>query len=306
MVLDISRYWVYNKSTDKNKQITNNLQEEKTMKKLLRPLSLVCALAVGAAAMTACGSAKQDEKNIRVGVCAGPYEDMFKEGIQPKLEEKGYSVSYVEFSDYVLPNNALAENEIDVNAFQHSTYLKKFSEEHSLYLTYITEIPTAAMGVFSDTFKSIDEVADGSEAAIPNDDTNLARALRVLEQTGIIALSDEIDKSKATVNDISENPKNLKFREVNAEVLPTVLDSVGIAVINGNYAISAGLDLADAVYNEQLSEGYYNVIAVRTADKDKDFSKDIVSIVHSDDFRNVIEDTSKIYTAFNRPADYEK
>ncbi len=273
-------------------------------KSFLKTALLIGTLAVGALTMTGCGQAAQSENTIRVGVCAGPYEDMFKEGIQPKLEEKGYKVSYVEFSDYVLPNNALAEKEIDVNAFQHSTYLKKFSEEHSLDLTYITEIPTAAMGVFSVSYKDIASVADGAEVAIPNDDTNLARALRVLEQTGIIALSDDIDKSKATVNDISENPKKLTFTEVNAEVLPTVLDSVGLAVINGNYAISAGLNLADAVYNEQLGEGYYNVIAVRTEDKDKEFSKDIVSIVHSDDFRTVIEDESKIYTAFNRPVDY--
>jgi len=273
-------------------------------KSFFRTVTLLSALAIGAAAMTGCGKTADSENLIRVGVCAGPYEDMFKEGVQPKLEEKGYEVKYVDFSDYVLPNNALAEKEIDVNVFQHSTYLKKFSEEHNLDLTYITEIPTAAMGIFSQSFKTIDEVKDGSEAAIPNDDTNLARALRVLEQTGIIKLSDEIDKSKATVADIAENPKNLTFKEVNAEVLPTVLDSVGLAVINGNYAISAGLNLADAVYNEQLGEGYYNVVAVRTEDKDSSFSKDIVSIVHSDDFRKVIEDESKIYTAFNRPADY--
>lgn len=272
----------------------------------LKAISLTSALTIGTALLTGCGAAKENENLIRVGVCAGPYEDMFKEGIQPELEKKGYEIKYVDFSDYVLPNNALAESEIDVNVFQHSTYLKKFSEEHSLDLTYITEIPTAAMGVFSNSFDSIDTVAEGSEAAIPNDDTNLARALRVLEQTGIIRLSDEIDKSKATVNDIVENPKSLVFREVNAEVLPTVLDSTGLAVINGNYAISAGLNLADAVYNEQLGEGYYNVIAVRSEDKESSFSKDIVSIVHSDSFRNVIEDESKIYKAFNKPADYSK
>ncbi|MGN0583424.1 MAG: MetQ/NlpA family ABC transporter substrate-binding protein [Oscillospiraceae bacterium] len=142
------------------------------MKKfILKSLSLAGALAISSVFSTVCGSATGTENLIRVGVCAGPYEDMFKEGIQPKLEEKGYEVKYVDFSDYVLPNNALAEKEIDVNVFQHSTYLKKFSEEHDLDLTYITEIPTAAMGVFSNSFDSIDSVAEGSEAAIPNDDT---------------------------------------------------------------------------------------------------------------------------------------
>ena len=278
-------------------------------KKIFKTTAILSAFALSAALLAGCGNTAsasgQDTENlIRVGVCAGPYEDMFKDGIQPQLEAKGYIVRYVDFSDYVQPNNALAENEIDANIFQHSTYLKNFSEEHGLDLTYITEIPTAAMGIFSNDFDSIDSVAQGTEVAIPNDDTNLARALRVLAQTGIITLDPDIDPSQANVKNISENPKSLTFKEVSAEILPTVLDSVGLAVINGNYALSAGLDLADAIYIEALSEGYYNVIAVRTADADKDFAKDIVSAVHSDEFRSVIEDTSKQYSAFNKPDGY--
>lgn len=118
---------------------------------------------------------------------------MFKEAIEPALEEQGYSIEITEFSDYVQPNNALAENEIDVNMFQHSVYLKKFSEEHSLELTCITEIPTAAMGVFSNKYAALEEAADGATVAIPNDDTNLARALQVLAQTGIITIDPDID-----------------------------------------------------------------------------------------------------------------
>lgn len=274
------------------------------MKKINKIIAAALAAVIGAAVFTGCGKSGDENKLIRVGVCAGPYGDMFKEAIQPSLEEKGYTVEITEFSDYVQPNNALADNDIDVNMFQHSTYLKKFSEEHGLELSYLTEIPTAAMGVFSEKYKSIDEAADGAAAAIPNDDTNLSRALRVLAQTGIITIDPSIDPSKATVNDISENPKNLTFTEVSAEILPSVLDSTDFAVINGNYAIGAGLDLADAVYNEQLAEGYFNVIAVRTADVDSQFAKDITEIVHSDAFRSVIEDESRQYTAFARPAGY--
>lgn len=274
------------------------------MKKINKIIAAALAAVIGAAVFTGCGKSGDENKLIRVGVCAGPYGDMFKEAIQPSLEEKGYTVEITEFSDYVQPNNALADNDIDVNMFQHSTYLKKFSEEHGLELSYLTEIPTAAMGVFSEKYKSLDEAADGAAAAIPNDDTNLSRALRVLAQTGIITIDPSIDPSKATVNDISENPKNLTFTEVSAEILPSVLDSTDFAVINGNYAIGAGLDLADAVYNEQLAEGYFNVIAVRTADVDSQFAKDITEIVHSDAFRSVIEDESKQYTAFARPVGY--
>ena len=255
-----------------------------------KTIAITCTALIGAVLLTGCGkSDKTDENLIRVGVCAGPYGDMFNEAIKPALEEKGYKIEMTEFSDYVQPNMSLADNEIDVNMFQHSTYLKKFCEEHSLELEYISEIPTASMDIFSDKYDSIDDVSDGGEVAVPNDDTNYARALRVLEQTGLITLNPEIDASLATVDDIVENPKNLKFTEVSAEILPSVLDSVDLAVINGNYAIGAGLKLDEAVYNEKLGEGYYNVIAVRSDDADEQFTKDIVSIVHSDEFRNVIE-----------------
>ncbi len=265
------------------------------------------AVFLGAVSLTGCGQSANANKNtIRVGVCAGPYGDMFKEAIQPQLEAKGYTVKITEFSDYVQPNNALAENEIDVNLFQHSTYLKKFSKEHSLELSDITEVPTAGMGVFSNSYNSVDEAANGAKVAIPNDDTNLSRALRVLVQTEIITINPDIDASKATVDDISENPKNLQFTEVSAEILPSVLDSTDFAVINGNYAIGAGLNLSDAVYNEQLGEGYFNVIAVRTSDVDEQFAKDITAIVHTDEFRKVIEDENKQYTAFARPSEYNK
>ncbi|MBE6024918.1 MAG: metal ABC transporter substrate-binding protein [Cellulosilyticum sp.] len=255
---------------------------------------------------TGCGEKQVKSDYIRVGVCAGPYGDMFKEAIQPSLEEKGYEVEIVEFSDYVQPNNALAEEEIDVNMFQHSVYLKKFCEEHSLELSDITEIPTAAMGVFSSSYGTFEEAEGSLTVAIPNDDTNLSRALRVLEQTGVITINPNIDASKATVNDILENPKNLSFTEVSAEILPSVLDSIDFAVINGNYALSAGLDLSEAVHNEELAEGYYNVIAVRNEDVEAQFAKDIVSIVHSDAFRKVIEDENNQYVAFARPTEYNK
>lgn len=250
-------------------------------------------------------SCKKDEA-LKVGVCAGPYGDMFVEAIKPELEKKGYKIQIVEFSDYVQPNNALAEKEIDVNVFQHSTYLKKFSTDHGLDLSYLTEIPTAAMGIFSDSYDSIESLPNGSVIAIPNDDTNLSRALRVLAQTGAVEIDPNIDASKAKISDISVNPKGFTFKEVTAEILPSVLDSVGAAIINGNYAMGAGLKLSDAVYNEVLGPGYFNVIAVRTEDVDKDFAKEIYRIVHSDFFRQVIENPEGQYLAFARPLDYSK
>lgn len=278
------------------------------MKKLNKILAVATATILGASLLTACDKKDEplskDRKDLKVGVCAGPYEDLFKEAIEPALKEKGYKIEYVQFSDYVQPNNALADKEIDVNLFQHSTYLKNFSKEHKLDLVHISEVPTAAMGIFSDKHDSIDNVKDGGTVAIPNDETNLSRALRVLAQTKIITLNPDVDPAIATVKDISENPKNLKFEEVSAEILPSVLDSTDLAVISGNYAIGAGLKLTDAVYNEVLGEGYFNVVAVRTEDEDSQFAKDIVSIIHSDAFRKIVDDESKQYSAFGKPSGY--
>ena len=188
--------------------------------------------------------------------------------------------------------------------FQHSTYLKNFCEQHNVALSYVTEIPTAGMAVFSKKYTSVDEIANGATVAIPNDDTNLSRALRVLVQEKLITFKADVNPAKATIKDIAENPKNLQFTEVNAEVLTSVVDSVGLAVINGNYAISGGLKLSDALYNEQILAGYFNVIAVRGTDIDTQFTKDIVEIVKSDAFKKVIEDSSKQYISFSRPSTY--
>lgn len=279
------------------------------MKKQLRKIAISILGAALMMGLSACGSTKAsqsniDGKSIKVGVCAGPYGDMFEEAIKPSLEEKGYKVEMVEFSDYVQPNNALADKEIDVNMFQHSTYLKNFSSQHGLDLTYITEIPTAGMAIFLDSAESIEALPQGGKVAIPNDDTNLSRALRVLAQTGVITLDPEVDPATVTPENIIENKKDLTFTEVNAEVMTNILDSVDAAIINGNYALSGGLNLADALYNEQIAEGYFNVIAVRTEDKDSDLAKAIVEIVGSDGFKGVIEDESKQYVSFSRPANY--
>lgn len=279
------------------------------MKKQLKKVAvsiLGVALMMG---LGACGSTEAsqnniDRKSIKVGVCAGPYGDMFEEAIKPSLEEQGYTVELVEFSDYVQPNNALADKEIDVNMFQHSTYLKNFSSEHGLDLTYITEIPTAGMAIFSDSAKSIEALPQGGKIAIPNDDTNLSRALRVLAQTGVITLDPEVDAATVSPENIIENEKDLTFTEVNAEVMTSILDSVDTAIINGNYALSGDLNLSDALYNEQIADGYFNVIAVRTEDKESDFAQKIVEIVGSDAFKSIIEDESKQYVSFSRPANY--
>ncbi len=282
------------------------------MKKLKKAISLILVSGLMGVLLTGCGTSGdsgskdqgQANKKIKVGFCAGPYEDMFKKGIEPSLKEKGYTVEYVLFSDYVQPNNALANKEIDVNLFQHSTYLNNFKKEHSLDLTDITEVPTAGMGVFSNKIKSVADIPDGATVAIPNDPTNLTRALKVLEQAGLVKIDPTKDSATATEKDLSENSKHLKFSLIEAPQLPRTLDSTDIAVINGNYAISAGLKLSEAIFNEQLKDGYINVIAVRTEDKDSQLAKDLLEIVKSDAFKSVINDPNGEFVSFQKPKDF--
>ncbi len=273
------------------------------MKNIIKKITSIALAGVIGISFAACQK-EEAAKSIKVGFCPGPYSDMFKEAIQPSLEDKGYKIEIVEFSDYVQPNKALAAKEIDVNIFQHSVYLKKFSEDNGLDLSYIKEIPTAGMGIFSDKYKSLDEIPNGATVAIPNDETNLARALRVLQQAGLVKIKEDANPAKATQNDLSENIKKLKFEEIEAPQLPRSLDSVDVAVINGNFAIGAGLKLSDALYNEVLGDGYVNVIAVRTEDKDSELSKDIVQIVESDAFKKVVENPGGQYVSFQKPKDY--
>lgn len=287
---------------------------KKTLFKRITSIVLTAALAFGA--LTGCGAnssaansdsangSSSEDKHIKVGVCAGPYGDMFKDCIQPTLEKQGYSVEIIEFSSIVEPNTALDEGELTVNVFQHSIYLNKFNEDHGTHLTYCTEIPTAGMGMFSDKFKTLDDLPDKSVIAIPNDVTNTARALRVLAQTGRITLNPDVDQAGVTVKDITQNPHNYEFKEMNPEILPQVLDSVDAAIINGYFAIAAGLDLASDLYNEEVTDGYINVIAIREGDEDKQVIRDIVSAVHSDAFRKAIEDESKQYKSFTKPSGY--
>ena len=249
-------------------------------------------------------AAADDSKKITVGVCAGPYGDIFEDAITPSLNELGYDVEIIEISDIVTPNTAVDEGEITLNVFQHSIYLNNFNKEHGTHLTYVTEIPTAGMGTFSDKYDKLEDLPDGAVIAIPNDVTNTARALRVLAQTGLIELDQSVEQATVTVDDVTSNPKGFKFEEMNPEVLPNILDSVDAAVINGYFAIAAGLDLATDLYNEKVTEGYINVIAVREADADSELTKTIDKIVHSDAFREAIEDESKQYKSFTKPDGY--
>lgn len=277
----------------------------KKIKKILA-LGLVSVLAIGVFA--GCGSKSNDEgksnkdsKDIKIGVCPGPYGDMVEKAIEPYLQSLGYKVEVVDFTDYVQPDQALASGEIDANLMQHTVYLEKFAEDNNLDIKSIIEVPTAGAGVFSEKLKSLDELKDGDKVAIPTDAVNLARSLRLLETLGVIKLKEDVDATKATTADVTENKKNLEFVTLDAAQISRSLDSVAIGVVPGNYAIAAGLDFNSALGVEKLAEGYKNVIAVRGEDVDSELGKDLKAAVESEEFFNAITEDGSEFKSFDRP-----
>lgn len=256
---------------------------------------------VAVASLALAGNAYAETKNIIVGISPGPYGDLFKQAIAPSLEKKGYSISIKEFSDYVQPNLALSNKSIDANLFQHSVYLTKFSADKGLKLSALISVPTAGVGIYSKKYKSLAEIKEGSTLTLPNDPTNLARALSFLQTSGLIKIKPELDPTKASEKDIVENPKKLKIHPLEAAQIPRTLDSVDIAVATGNYAIASGI-YPTAIDREIIPESYINVIAVRSDDIDAQFVKDIKEVVESEAFLAIINDPTKIFKDFQKPA----
>lgn len=263
-----------------------------------------------AASETETASKTGEGQTIIVGVAPGPYGDLFKVAVQPELERKGYKVEFKEFSDYVQPNLALANGEINVNVFQHARYLKKFSEDNNLQLSEVIKIPTAAVGIYSNKLQAKNleelknELKEGDTVTIANDPTNLARALVLLRDVGLITIKEDIDPTKASEKDIDQNPYGLVVQPVEAAQLPRTLDSATLSLVNGNYAIAAGIPLSSAIVKEKLVEDTVNLIAVRTEDLDKQFVKDIKDIVESEFFRDQVESKEYEFKEFQRPQWY--
>ena len=268
------------------------------MKRALKVFSVALAVALAGTAVSACGTEKETAQNdtqntvVKVGIVGDLVEPW--EIINEKLKEEGIQVDVVEFSDYVTPNKALNDGEIDLNAFQHYAYLNNEIAELGYEITPIGETILGPMRVYSDKLSSLDELKDGDQVAIPNDVTNGGRALKVLEAAGLIRI-DEAAGYTPSVNDITENSKNLKIVEVDASTIPQLLPDVAIGVINNNYAFDANLNPDTALYGESPELGeenpYINVIAARTEDADNEVYKKIVDAYHSDEVAKALIDT---------------
>lgn len=225
-----------------------------------------------------------DKKEIVFGTTVGDFGDMVKDQIKPTLEKQGYKVKLIEFTDYVRPNLALAEGELDINIFQHKPYLDDFKKEHHLDITEAFQVPTAPLGLYPGKLKSLDEVKEGSSVSAPNDPSNFARALVMLNDLGWVKLKPNVNPLTASKNDIAENTKNIKIIELEAAQLPRSRADVDFAVVNGNYAMSSGMKLTETLFQEP-SFAYVNWSAVRTADKDSQWLKDVTAAYNSDAFK---------------------
>lgn len=253
--------------------------------------------------LSACGGSEEnadaeEKKTIRFGATSGPYSDMVNEAIAPLLEEKGYEVTNKEFTDYVQPNKALANGDLDANLFQHKIYLESFAEEHNLDLSEVIIVPTAPMGIYSNEYEDIESVETGSTMGIPNDPTNLARALTILEDEGLVTLKEDVDPLRASLNDITENPKDIEFVEVEAGQLPRLVDSEDLSMVPGNYALAAEMDLLSALALEDMPDDYRNRVAVKTEDLDAQFTKDIKEVVESEEFEEIMDEK---FEGFGKP-----
>lgn len=236
------------------------------------------------AASDAASAAAVEKTEIRFGTTPGDFGDMVKDQIQAALEKQGYKVTLTEYSDYVTPNKALAEGAIDINIFQHKPYLDSFKGEHKLDLTEVFQVPTAPLGLYPGKLAALDAVKEGSSVSAPNDPSNFARALVMLNELGWIKLKDGVDPLKAAKTDIAENTKKIEIVEMEAANLPRSRQDVDFAIVNGNYATSSGMKLTDALFQEP-SFAYVNWSAVRTADKDSKWVKDVEAAYNSDEFK---------------------
>ncbi|GIN86103.1 lipoprotein [Heyndrickxia sporothermodurans] len=258
-------------------------------------LSIVAILFISV--LAACGkeSSGKGDKVVTIGVTGtdGQMWDIIKE----KAKKEGITIKLKEFSDYTIPNQALADGEIDLNAFQHIAFLNQFKKEHKLDITPIGTTQIAPMGMFSDKYKSPEEIPNGGEIAIPNDPSNQARALLLLQSTGLIKLKSDFGLF-GDPSGIVENPKKLKITPVVAQQTPRVLKDVAASVINNGVAGQAGLNITkDSIYledpNSDTVKPYINIIAARTKDKDNKTYKKIIEIYHSEEVEEAIKKDTK-------------
>ena len=264
----------------------------KTIRKLAAGLAAALLL-VSLSACTAQEGASGDAsgaalKVIKIGASPAPHAEILEQA-DALLAAKGYKLDIQEFTDYIIPNNALEAGELDANFFQHLPYLEKFNKENGTHLVSVAKIHFEPLGIYAGKIDNLSNVADEAEIAVPNDPTNEARALLLLEAQGLIKLKDGVGL-EATINDITENSHKLKIRELEAALLPNTLPDLAFAVINGNYAMEAKITdkLIAAEDKDSTGSQYPNVIAVKEGHENDPGIQALVEVMTSDAIRSYI------------------
>ncbi|MEG2048361.1 MAG: MetQ/NlpA family ABC transporter substrate-binding protein [Comamonas sp.] len=256
-------------------------------------LALVAALGTPALAQDAA------KKQLKIGATAGSNYDLLQKGILPQLQKKGYQIKLIEFNDYVQPNLALSDGSLDANFFQHRAYFDQFTADRKLALSAIVQGPVAPMGVYSKKHKSLQGIANGAKVALPNDPSNLARALLVLQQAGLVKVKAGVNPARISELDLAANPHKLKFVALEAAQLPRVLEDADFVVVNGNFAVSSGLKLSDAVVLEKTPDQYLNVVAVKAGNETSQWAKDLAAAYRSAEFKAVVDSQ---FAGYAKPA----
>lgn len=257
------------------------------IKKLIAA-ALIAATCVFAAG---CGSdsGSGDKQEITVGVTAGPHAEVMEE-VAKEAKNQGLTIKVVEFNDFVQPNKALAEGDLDMNSMQHQPYLDNVVKNQGMKLTSIGKTIILPMAIYSHKYKNISDVADGAKVTIPNDPTNGGRALLLLQQAGLITLKNG-NSVDASVPDIVNNPKHLEFIELDAAQIPRSLDDTDLACVNTNYAIPAGLNPQnDSLLVESKDSPYANVMVVREGDENNETYKKVLAIYQSEPIKQFINE----------------
>ena len=274
-------------------------------------LSLTAALVIGA--LTANGvivSADAEKGTIKVAASATPHAEILEEA-KPLLEAEGWDLEVTVFDDYVQPNLVVESGDFDANYFQHIPYLDNFNEEQGTHLVNAGGIHYEPFGIYPGTKETLDDLEDGDTIAVPNDTTNEARALLLLQDNGVITLKDGAGL-EATVKDIEENPKNIKIEELEAAQVSRVKDEVAFVVLNGNYALQAGYSVSkDSIAHEtsdsEAAKTYVNIIAVKEGNEDNEAVKALVDVLKSDEIKDYINETyDGAVVPFEESADSDK
>ena len=264
-------------------------------------LSAAALLATGALAACSGGPESGDAgsseggSTLRVGASPSPHAEILSDFAAPRLAERGITLEVREYTDYLLPNQDVTAGELDANYFQHINYLNNYNEENGTDLVSAGKVHFEPMGVFAGRSSDLASVPEGATISVPNDATNEGRALLLLQEAGVIALSEDAGLT-ATANDIADNPHGVGILEQEAAMLPSTLADVDFSVINGNYAIDAGLTLADAVAAESvesdvIANEYANVIATTPELADDERVRALVEVLQTDDFKAYLDET---------------